>query len=366
MILLSRGNLNWDDKVVKFGVGIFETLLFKDDKVFFLQDHISRLTSSSETLGIGKAFIEQAVSDLKQICSELKGDLILRLTLCDSGYSIESRELTYRPFDYEKGFSLQIYPYKRAENPMLQHKTTSYIENCIARGNAKKIGFDDVLFLDCKSNVLETSIANIIFRKNDTFYINNEKVFMLSGIALKNIRGILEFDLGYKISEKLVNIEELENFEEVFICNSAMNMMPVSSIGDINYKVNTDLSEKTNILLEQHNKNEISNDEVINFIKYGYVDEEDIKYIFVTGSSVRLGYSKERDIDVFVFDSHTKEQNRILVRHRGYDWDINIFSVELARKMLTENVGFLKKAIENSILLYGNATDFKNFKNNFA
>ena len=95
MILLSRGVLNWDDKALKFGLGIFETLLIKNKQVYFLEDHISRLLATSEKLDIGKSFAKQAVHDLKQTCSDLKENQIIRLTLCDSGYSIESRELTY-------------------------------------------------------------------------------------------------------------------------------------------------------------------------------------------------------------------------------------------------------------------------------
>ncbi|WP_313016900.1 aminotransferase class IV [Acetoanaerobium noterae] len=362
MILLSRGVLNWDDKALKFGLGIFETLLIKNKQVYFLEDHISRLLASSEKLDIGKSFAKQAVHDLKQTCSDLKENQIIRLTLCDSGYSIESRELTYTLDNYKKGFSLEIYPYKRGENPMLRFKTTSYIENHIARENAKNSGFDDAVFLDYKSNILETSIANIIFRKNDTFFINGENAFMLSGIALKNIRGILGFELGYKLSEEMVNIEEIEAFDEAFICNSAMNMMPVKSIGNISYNVNTDLAITVNDLLEENSRYELSHDDVIEFVRAHYLSDEDIKYIFITGSSKRLGYSKQRDVDVFVFDNDTKEQNRSLVRHLGYDWDINIFSLELADKMIHENIKFLVKAITESTLIYGDEEDFENLK----
>ena len=70
MILLSRGVLNWDDKALKFGLGIFETLLIKNKQVYFLEDHISRLLATSEKLDIGKSFAKQAVHDLKQICSD--------------------------------------------------------------------------------------------------------------------------------------------------------------------------------------------------------------------------------------------------------------------------------------------------------
>lgn len=185
---------------------------------------------------------------------------------------------------------------------------------------------------------------------------------MLSGIALKNIRGILGFELGYKLSEEMVNIEEIEAFDEAFICNSAMNMMPVKSIGNISYNINTDLAITVNDLLEVHSRYELSHDDVIEFVRAHYLSDEDIKYIFITGSSKRLGYSKQRDVDVFVFDNDTKEQNRNLVRHLGYDWDINIFSLELADKMIHENIKFLVKAITESTLIYGDEEDFENLK----
>ena len=49
-------------------------------------------------------------------------------------------------------------------------KSTCYIENLIEKEEAKKKGFDDVIFLNENGYITETSCANIFIVKNNEIY----------------------------------------------------------------------------------------------------------------------------------------------------------------------------------------------------
>ena len=52
-------------------------------------------------------------------------------------------------------------------------KSTCYIENIIEKENAKKLGYDDAIFLNENGYVTETSCANIFIVKNCFMFITN-------------------------------------------------------------------------------------------------------------------------------------------------------------------------------------------------
>lgn len=108
-------------------------------------------------------------------------------------------------------------------------KSTCYIENLIEKEEAKKSGFDDVIFLNENENVTETSSANI-------FIIWDQKIFtpkiedgLLGGIKRTEI--INNFD----VVEKSITLEELQRADEVIITNSLIGAINIRKIADRNY-----------------------------------------------------------------------------------------------------------------------------------
>ena len=66
-------------------------------------------------------------------------------------------------------------------------KSTCYIENLIEKENAKKIGYDDVIFLNENGYVTETSCANIFIVKNKEIFTPKVEDGLLGGIIRKRI-----------------------------------------------------------------------------------------------------------------------------------------------------------------------------------
>lgn len=244
MKTLYSSDINWENEIVKFGIGLFETMAYRDNEILFLEDHINRLKKSSEELKIGEIYIENAVIKLKEITREFDGPKAIRLTLSNSGYAIEERDIPYNTSHYTKGFKLWMYPYKRGENPYLRHKTTSYLENYYARNIAKSNGFDDAIFIDCEGNILECSSSNIIFKKENTFILPDFSKPILKGIAITKV--INELSKDFKIIEKDICKEDINFMEQVYVCNSLLGIMPVRAIESKEFYFDNSLCKKLN------------------------------------------------------------------------------------------------------------------------
>ncbi|XP_074271899.1 branched-chain-amino-acid aminotransferase 2, chloroplastic-like [Silene latifolia] len=96
---------------------------------------------------------------------------------------------------------------------------------------AKSRGFSDVLYLDSvhKKYVEEVSSCNIFIVKDNVISTPPTKGSILPGITRKSIIEIAR-DQGYQVEERLIEVEELLEADEVFCTGTAVVVNPVGSI----------------------------------------------------------------------------------------------------------------------------------------
>ena len=214
------------DEGLFFGKGIFETILWRDKPVF-LNEHLERLKKSMEEIGLlplEEKILREQLDNL-----DIK-DKVLKITVTPLNIIITERNINYKEEDYNRGMSLTISKVRRNSTSRLCYiKSTCYIENLIEKENAKKIGYDDVLFLNENGYVTETSCANIFIVKNKEILTPKISYGLLDGIIRRKI--IENFD----VKEKSITIDELKESEEVVITNSLMGAMSIKKIDDIKY-----------------------------------------------------------------------------------------------------------------------------------
>ncbi|KAG9141819.1 hypothetical protein Leryth_013940 [Lithospermum erythrorhizon] len=105
-----------------------------------------------------------------------------------------------------------------------------------AIGNARNMGFSDVLYLDAvnKKYIEEVSSCNIFVVKGNVISTPATNGTILKGVTRKSILEVAH-DIGFKVEERLVEVEELSDAEEVFCTGTAVGVAPV---GSITYKGN--------------------------------------------------------------------------------------------------------------------------------
>ncbi len=102
---------------------------------------------------------------------------------------------------------------------------------------AHQLGYASVIFLDAKEKkyIDECGPANFFAIKGDT-YVTPKSTSILPSITNKSLR-ILAEDLGYKVEERKVPVEELSEFDEVGACGTAAVITPVRKIVEYETKV---------------------------------------------------------------------------------------------------------------------------------
>ncbi|MFZ7120291.1 MAG: aminotransferase class IV [Eubacteriaceae bacterium] len=238
-----------------YGYGLFETIKVYNKKIFFFHEHMQRFLDACKVLDLD---LPCEIDCIKEYCYELinknkLADSVLRISLSKGKETnqlfITSRNNVYLSTCYEKGFHLDICKYRRNEKSLLVGiKSNNYLENLISLRNAKSKGYDETIFLNTKDNLCEGSMSNIFFIKNKKVYTPATDCGLLPGIMREKIIDTI-VKMQMDCEEGYYKIENLLLAEEVFICNSIMEIMPVSKIIDSTFRI--DKKSITNIIISK-------------------------------------------------------------------------------------------------------------------
>lgn len=230
-----KNNISFNSELCKFGIGLFETIKVTNRPIDF-DIHMDRIFNSIKELNLNikleRKFIENEI--LNYIENNNIINKALRLTVFDEGYNISTRDILYTQDMYIRGFKLNISPIKRGNSILYKHKTTNYFENIYTKNYANENGFDDGIFLNSEGTILECSMSNIFFIKDDIVLTPSSNLPILNGTKKKRIIEACQ-ELNIKVEETEINVNEIHKFDFIFISNSLMGAMKVVQIENILY-----------------------------------------------------------------------------------------------------------------------------------
>ena len=237
------------DRSYLLGDGLFETILVQAGRPVFLPEHLARLSASAAFLGYALPAAEQltaAVTLLINKNSLQKGALRLTVSptasegLLAAGNSPLNITITCRsgpPYSadlYQRGFRAVIAAATRRNehSPLARHKTTNFLDNVLARREAKAAGADEALLLNTAGNLCETAAANL-------FLVCGGKVLTppvtdgaLPGIVRAKILTLCP-ELGLPAPERSLAPANLREADEAFLTNSLLGVMPLVSVDTV-------------------------------------------------------------------------------------------------------------------------------------
>jgi branched-chain amino acid aminotransferase len=230
-----------------YGYGLFETMRAYGGYIFRLDRHLARLHQAAEILGITDRL---AVFDLEKACHDVlktnklsearlrltvtagEGDIIPNPETC-SGITvfIVARKLVSPPAKtYERGYSAILSTYRRnSHSPLSRLKSTSYLENVLARQEGRAAGVDEVVLLNEKGFVAEGSTTNIFLISGQMLITPSIESGALPGIT-REIALELAKSMGITAVMKQVELGELQTVTEAFLTNSILEIMPLTRL----------------------------------------------------------------------------------------------------------------------------------------
>jgi len=137
-----------------------------------------------------------------------------------------------------KGAKLDISKWNRPSPetiPSFAKAAGLYMICSMSKHSAEAKGCSDSLMRDYRGYVAEATGANIFFFKNGEVHTPLPDCF-LNGITRQTIINIIKKN-GFKVFERHIEINELENFEQCWLTGTAAEVTPVGQIGDYNFEV---------------------------------------------------------------------------------------------------------------------------------
>ena len=251
----SEAKISVFDHGLLYGDGVFEGIRSYQGLIFKLKEHLDRLWESAHTLMLKIPMIqkemEKAIVEtlrrnqlqnayIRVVVTRGVGDLGLDPSLCKvpTVFIITDKIKLYPESLYEKGLHIITVPTVRnlpeAINPSI--KSLNYLNNILAKIEAKNSGCVEALMLNHQGYVAECTGDNIFMVKggNST---GKEPVLITPPVYLGALKGItrqaiIEIAAAKKIrfEEKILTRHDLFNADEVFLTGTAAEVIPVVKI----------------------------------------------------------------------------------------------------------------------------------------
>lgn len=234
-----------EDRGMEFADGVYEVILYKDNKLIDGENHIKRLFRSLNELNIK---IDLSTQEIQKIIIELfiknnqeNGAVYIQIT---RGFSKRTQiiEKNLQPTIFAKINPIQnnISKLPKAISAITTEdirwkrcdiKSISLIAGSMAKQKAIDLGFDDAIFIK-DSMVMEASFANIFIVDQDndlvTRFTDNN---ILGGITRQRIINLAKKN-DIRVVQRSISYSELLNAKEVFVTSSTLLVRPVNKVDE--------------------------------------------------------------------------------------------------------------------------------------
>jgi len=234
-----------------YGPGVFEGIrCYATDHgpaVFRLGEHIKRFNNSLRILGFEPKYDAETLCEATRETIRrngfescyirpfmyLEGPLGLNLDVSKPVIAIAVWEWgTYLGKDaLDKGARMVISSFTRMHPNASMTKAKiggQYVNSMLAKTLALRMGFEEAIMLTPEGYVAEGSGENLFLVRNDVIY-TPPRTAILEGITRDSVITLAK-DLGHPVVEESISRDQLYIADEVFVCGTAAEVVPVSEI----------------------------------------------------------------------------------------------------------------------------------------
>ena len=233
------------DHGLLYGDGVFEGIRCYNGFVFKLDEHLERLYDSAKSLmlqiPISIDVMKQNVLEtlrqnqlregyIRLIVTRGVGDLGLDPDKCQnpSVIIIADKIALYPQNFYENGLEIVTVSVRRnyheAINPRI--KSLNYLNNILAKIEAKQSGAVEALMLNNDGYVVECSGDNIFWIKNEIIVTPPPHIGILEGVTRNSVIALAR-EAGFQVEERVFTRHDLYIADECFLTGTAAEVIPV-------------------------------------------------------------------------------------------------------------------------------------------
>ncbi|MCB2255445.1 aminodeoxychorismate lyase [Pseudomonas chlororaphis] len=240
--------LSLKDRGLAYGDGLFETIAVRAGRPLLLERHLARLAEGCTRLAIvaDQVLIRREITAYAGLLGE--GVLKLILTRGDSqrGYAASpgapprrilqgSPPAAYPAAHGEQGIRLFPCVTRLAEQPLLAGlKHLNRLEQVLARAEWQDSEHAEGLMLDASGRVIEGVFSNLFLVRDKTLFTADLSRCGVAGVMRAEIL-FQAASLGIATEIADISPEQLQQADEVFVCNSVYGIWPVLACGALRW-----------------------------------------------------------------------------------------------------------------------------------
>jgi branched-subunit amino acid aminotransferase/4-amino-4-deoxychorismate lyase len=230
-----------DDRGFTLGHGLFETILFEGGTLQDWDAHLARLVRGCAVLGLPAPDLAAAEHAALAVAGTLARAAV-RLTWSagpgDRGLDPPAEPtprltITAAPAPLPPGPASLVTAQVRRndQSPASRLKTLSYLDNVLARAEARAAGVDEALMLNTRGEVACAAAANLFWVKDGVLFTPDLDCGVLDGVRrAKVLRAAIA--LGVVIGMVRGKPQDLQG-ASVFLTNSLIGIRPVSRLDGV-------------------------------------------------------------------------------------------------------------------------------------
>lgn len=249
------GTVPVDERAVQYGDGVFETIAIRDGRPRYWRLHIARLDEACRRLSLtrpAESILERdlarALAHATVNTSFATAKIIVTAGVGARGYARPPGApaatligvFAGRPLDetlYANGVALRLCETPVATQPRTAGvKTLNRLDQVLARSEWQDPAVFEGLMCDTEGRLVCGTMSNVFGVRDARLVTPALTRAGVAGIMRRRIMELLA-DNGTDCDERDVSMEELDDMQELFICNSQFGVLPVRRCGGRRFEV---------------------------------------------------------------------------------------------------------------------------------
>lgn len=249
---ISAAHISIKTHAFLYGTSLFEGIRAywlpeqRQISIFRMREHYDRLLTNSKIFYLTP---ELSLDELCELTIELikknrpETDMYIRPTLYKADDvvtpSLDDSKAEFciwsRPFgaylDLSKGLSVCVSTWRRIPDnaiPARAKASGAYMNTALAVTDARRMGFDDAVFLTDNGTVSEGSAMNLFLVKNGRLITPSKTEDILEGITRDCIITLARNELGIETEERAIDRTELYHADEAFFSGTGAQVAPIT------------------------------------------------------------------------------------------------------------------------------------------
>lgn len=234
----------YDDRGLLLGDGLFETVLAVDGDLVGLSAHLDRMTAGCAVLRLpppDRALAERLMREALAGIAAPRAAVRLTLTAGSGGRGLDrpaapeprlfaTASVSHRPSEPARLITSGV---RRNEgSPAARLKTLAYLDNVLARAQARERGGDEALMLNSRGEAACAAAANVFWVSEGRLFTPALECGVLAGTMRARVLAAAA-RIGVEAAEVRAPGGVLAAAEAIFLTNSLIGVRPVSGLDEV-------------------------------------------------------------------------------------------------------------------------------------